>query len=163
MEAIFIGVRDSRPKRRTSPDNPYTIFTTGTDSPHPRYYVEFVDGQGVKRHTEVNSDVFEVFDNGELMDIRQMNEVDRHISQSTEENGIFQQESDDSLDDMLINKEMVQVLYHAMKSLGAIQMRRVKMYFYENMTYEEIAAHEGCDFHQVRKSVLSAIKKIRKI
>ena len=94
---------------------------------------------------------------------RQMNEVDRHISQSTEEDDIFQQGSDETLDDALIKKEMTQVLYHAMEYLGTVQMRRVKMYFYENMTYEEIAEIEGCDYHPVMKSIQSAIRKMRKI
>ncbi len=36
---------DPRPKRRKDRDNPYTIFSTGTGSDEPHYYLSFRDGR----------------------------------------------------------------------------------------------------------------------
>lgn len=35
--------KDLRPKRAKDKDNPYTIFTVGLNTEHPRYYLEFTD------------------------------------------------------------------------------------------------------------------------
>jgi len=46
--------------------------------------------------------------------------------------------------------------------LPEIQRRRLRAYFYEGLTYQEIAAREGVDHRAVMRSVSSAIKKLKK-
>ena len=42
-----------------------------------------------------------------------------------------------------------------------IQKRRLQMYFFDGLTYEEIAERERCSYQAVQKSVSAALKKIR--
>ena len=44
-----------------------------------------------------------------------------------------------------------------------IQRRRLIKYYFEEMTYEQIAQEEGCSFRRVAKSVKAAIENLKKI
>ena len=48
------------------------------------------------------------------------------------------------------------------KQLPEVQKRRLQMYFFDGLTYEEIAVREGCSYQAVQKSIAAALKKIRK-
>ena len=48
-----------------------------------------------------------------------------------------------------------------MGMLPEVQKRRIKMYFFEGMTYEEIAVRENCKHPAVVKSVKAALEKLR--
>ena len=45
---------DPRPKRRRDEDSPYEIYTAGINTAHPRFYLFFKDGGGVKRWMEID-------------------------------------------------------------------------------------------------------------
>ncbi len=49
--------KDPRPKRAKDKDNPYTIFTVGLNTEHPRYYLEFTDGQHKYHSLEISWEV----------------------------------------------------------------------------------------------------------
>ena len=70
--------KDPRPKRTRDKDNPYNIFTVGLNTDHPRYYLQFTDGQHRCHSLEISWEVFALFDRFELEDKRHLNEVDRH-------------------------------------------------------------------------------------
>ncbi|HIU03353.1 MAG TPA: sigma-70 region 4 domain-containing protein [Candidatus Onthocola gallistercoris] len=38
-------------------------------------------------------------------------------------------------------------------------MYRLQMYFFDGLTYEEIAVREGCSYQAVQKSIAAALKK----
>ena len=38
----------THPRRAKAKDNPYPIYTTGSDTGHPKYILEFTDGQRPK-------------------------------------------------------------------------------------------------------------------
>lgn len=54
-------------------------------------------------------------------------------------------------------------VHRAIDMLPKIQKRRIKMYFFDGMTYEEIAAEEGCKHPAVVKSVKAALEKLKNI
>ena len=67
--------KDPRPKRAKDKDNPYTIFTVGLNTEHPRYYLEFTDGQHKYHSLEISWEVFALFDRFELEDKRYLIEA----------------------------------------------------------------------------------------
>ena len=52
---------DPRPKRRRDEDSPYEIYTAGINTAHPRFYLFFKDGGGVKRWIEIDKALFDAF------------------------------------------------------------------------------------------------------
>ena len=53
-------------------------------------------------------------------------------------------------------------LHRAISELPEIQKRRLILYYFQGLTYEQIAEMEGCRYQSVQESILSAIKKLRK-
>lgn len=70
--------KGTHPRRAKAKDNPYTIYTTGSDTGHPKYILEFTDGQKRPQRLEIDQALYELFDEFELEDKRFLNEVDRH-------------------------------------------------------------------------------------
>lgn len=54
-------------------------------------------------------------------------------------------------------------VHNAIGMLPEVQKRRIKMYFFDGMTYEEIAAREKCKHPAVVKSVKAALDKLKNI
>mgnify|MGYP000345758035 CR=1 FL=1 len=73
---------DSRPKRRKSRDNPYTLFTVGMWEGSPRYYISFRTTNGDSICLEIAQEVYKEMDQFELDDLRYLNEVDNHYEHS---------------------------------------------------------------------------------
>lgn len=65
-------------------------------------------------------------------------------------------------EDDAINKYDLELLRESIDSLTAVQQRRIKLYFFEGLTFREIAAREGVSTKNVYKSVQEAMKKIKK-
>lgn len=64
------------PKRRKDKYNPYTL---GYDEVKETYTIEFVDNNKVFHKLEISTQLYEVFNEFELEEIRQMHKVERHI------------------------------------------------------------------------------------
>ena len=47
--------------------------------------------------------------------------------------------------------------------LPAIQKRRLVLYYFVGLTYEQIAEMESCSFQAIAKSVTTAEKKLKKL
>ncbi len=110
------GSADARPRRRRDRDNPYEIFSVGIETAHPRFYLAFTDGCGVRHCLEV-----------------------------------------------VLYRLQAEALRSAINELPEIQRRRLKLYYFEGLTYEEIAALEGCSHPAVMKSVSAALQRMKKI
>ena len=54
-------------------------------------------------------------------------------------------------------------LWRAIATLPETQRRRLVMYYFDGLTYEEIAEKEGCTHPAIIKSVKAAISKIKNI
>ena len=149
------------PKRRKDKYNPYTIGTTEDG----RRWLTFSDGQGNRHHFEISAAVFALFDSFELDDLSYLNEVDRHYEHS--------ELTEASLYDRAVNRpatveesalqsmEYAQ-LHRAISVLPEIQKRRLILYYFQGLTYEQIAGMEGCTKRAVKFSVDIAVEKLKK-
>ena len=152
-----------RPKRRKHKDNPYTLeFIEEKNS----YRVSFKDVKGKYRRVEVNKEIYQAFDRFELDDLSELNEFDNHIEHSeVYENNLNERSMDKPLgvdeivETMLINEE----LKKAINQLSEVQKRRIKMYYFEDMTLEDIARVEKTSHQAISKSIIKALAELRKI
>ena len=149
-----------RPKRRKNKDNPYTL--TIRDG---RYYVSFKDGQRIEREVELTEQQYLLFNEFELEDKKEANERERHYEQSeqTESSLYFRSErADEHMEDDILDSIEKDKLREAIQTLPKVQRRRVVMYFFEELTYDEIAVREGCTKMPVKRSINLALEKIKK-
>ena len=152
---------DKRPKRRKDKYNPYTLYTKAG-----RYYISFVDVNNILQKIEVSQEVFESFNKFELEDISQMNEYDRHLEHSeVDENTLYQKSvsSEQLLEEYFDKAQDAENLHMAINKLPDVQKRRLKKYYFEEKTFEEIALEEGCTYQCVQRSVYRAVTKIKNI
>lgn len=150
----------NHPKRRKDKYNPYTIYEKDG-----HYYILFKDGQAVPYKLEINKRLYDIFDSFELDDLAYLNELDRHIEQSevwesTLNTRAFHKV--EGIEEIVFKKIQIERLHRAIKSLPEIQRRRVWMYYFENMTYEQIAKKEGCTKMLVKRSIEIAIEHLKK-
>ena len=151
-----------RPKRRKSNDNPYTLnYCEETNI----YTISFKDGNGVLQKIEVSESIFKTFDRFELDDLSQMNEYDNHIEHSE----VFE----NTLNKRILHKpvdveEIVETnttnkqLKKAINCLTEVQKRRIKLYYFEDKTVEEIAKLEKTSHQAVSETIRKGIVNIRK-
>ena len=154
-------MEDIRPKRRKDKYNPYTIY-----SKEGHYYIEFRDRQRIQQNIEIEKTIYELFDHFELQDISQLNKVDRHIEHSElyeETLNMRSLHKQETTEEMAFYNIQTKVLYKYIRKLPEIQGRRLYLYYFCDMTYEQIADMEGCKHPAVMKSVKVAIKKLKKI
>jgi RNA polymerase sigma-70 factor (ECF subfamily) len=71
-------------------------------------------------------------------------------------------ESPRGFEDELIDKLTMEELPDALAKLPEIQRRRVRAYYYEGLTYREIAAREGVNHTKIAKSVDATLGNLKK-
>ena len=128
-----------RPKRRKYKDNPYTLNYIEEKN---IYMVSFKDGKGNIQKVEVSKEVYKAFDNFELQDLAELNEYDRHIEHSEIfENNLETRAKDKplSLEDSIIRKATYDELMRAIKQLPKIQQKRIKLYYFDELSTKEIS------------------------
>ena len=67
-----------------------------------------------------------------------------------------------NLDEMVLRNRECELLHKAISKLPEVQKRRLLLYFFGDMTYEQIAKMEGCTKRAVKFSVDIAIEKLKK-
>lgn len=150
---------EKRPKRRKDKYNPYTL-TEKED----KHFLSFRDGQGVLRELQITKELFEVLNRFELDDLSILNEWDRHIEhfeqteQSLNRRAFFKAES---VEETVLRSIEYEQLHRAISKLSETQRRRLVLYYFEGLTYEQIARIEGCTIMPVKRSIDSAIKKLK--
>ena len=155
---------DPRPKRRRDKDNPYMIFTTDGNTANPHYYLAFTDGSGAEQCVEIDKPLFDVFDRFELDDISFMNEVDRHYEQSEQTDQSLNRRTaqpQKSVEETVFQRVEIKTLRQAIAKLPEKQRRRLVLYYFCDLTYEQIAEMEGCTFQAIAKSVAVAEKTLK--
>ncbi|MBR4959432.1 MAG: sigma-70 family RNA polymerase sigma factor [Clostridia bacterium] len=166
MDNNYLPDADPRPKRRRDKDNPYELFTIGIATDHPRYFVKFTDGQNQKHCEEVSKELYELLDSFALEDVSYMNECDRHrVKEMMSENMIHQcaAEPVEPLQEQIEVAYDIERLHKAISMLSSVQQRRIQMYYFADMTYEEIAEMECCTAPSARESIIGARKKLMNI
>lgn len=153
----------NRPKRRKGKDNPYTLLY---DEINNTYFVVFKDGEKNKHLIKVEKEIFELMNKFELNDLSTMNEYDNHIEHSEVfENTLNKRmlhkppEIDEIVERNFANRE----LRKAINMLSDVQRRRIKLYYFENKTVEEIAQIENTTHQAISKTIRKGIQDLRKI
>ena len=151
----------NHPKRRKDKYNPYTIGTTEDG----RHWLTFSDGQGNRHHVEISAAVFTLFDSFELDDLSYLNEVDRHYEQSElTEASLYDRavHRPATVEESALQSMEYAQLHRAISVLPEIQKRRLILYYFQGLTYEQIAGMEGCTKRAVKFSVDIAVEKLKK-
>lgn len=150
-------------KRNKSKDNPYTLFY---DKTQEIYQVEFVDNLNKLHVIEITEEIYKAFDKFELEDISQIHKFRKHIEHSEiYEETLYKRMMKNSipLEEEVENKLLMEELKKAIDQLSEVQKKRVKLYYFEDMTVEEIADLEGTTHQAISKSVRKAVEEIKKI
>ena len=165
MDTKYPNNIDPRPKRRKDKDNPYEIFTVGIETDNPHFYISFTDGQGVKVCMEIEKKLYELFDKYELEDLSFLNEQDRHYYLRSDNDESFEErcaDESESVEDAVITEMRNEALRKAIAGLPEVQRRRLLLYYFEGMSYEEIAQKEKCTVMPIKRSIDRAKEKIKK-
>lgn len=151
---------EHHPKRRKDKYNPYTIKEQSGC-----YFLSFQDGQSVPHELEIQKALYDLFNAFELRDLSYLNQVDRHIEQSElTEAALYQRAflAPDSTEETALDSIENELLHRVIDKLPETQRRRLLLYYFGELTYEQIAMMEGCTFQAVAKSVNTAEKTIKK-
>ena len=152
-----------RPKRRKYKDNPYTLnYCEERDI----YIISFKDSKGIFQNVEVTETIYKAFDRFELDDLSEMNEFDNHIEHSEVfENNLNDRAMDKpiSLEDEVIRKSTFDELKKAIEMLPEVQKRRIKKYYFEDKTEQQIADEENATHQSVHIILERAIENLKKI
>lgn len=150
------------PKRRKHKCNPYTLkYNEKNDT----YTVTFKDGEGVTQCVAITKEIYNAMDKFELEDLSELNEYDNHIEHS--------EVYEITLNTRAINKplpidEVVEKniesikLKKAINHLSEIQRKRIKLYYFEDKTVEEIAKIDNTTHQAVSKSIRKSVEEIKK-
>lgn len=151
---------EKHPNRKKDKHNPYTLMIV-----EGRYYLSFKDGRGVMQNIEIDKVLYELFNRFELEDISYLNRVSRHIEHSelTEaslnDRAFYKAES---LEETVSRSIEYELLHKAISKLPETQRRRLLLYFFGKLSYEQIAKLEGCKYQAVQGSIYAAIKTLKK-
>lgn len=151
---------DRHPKRRKDKYNPYTLSVIDG-----KCYLSFKDGQGVPHRLELDVKFYAMFDRFELDDLSFLNEQERHLDWTDLNEELLNRrvpENQASVEDAVCESLRIQALREGVNRLPETQKRRLQMYFFDGLTYEEIAAREGCTVMPVKRSIDRAVEKIKK-
>ena len=152
-----------RPKWRKHRDNPYTLNYIESKN---IYTVSFKDVKGKLQEVEINKEIYKALDRFELDDLSEMNEYDNHIEHSEIfENNLESRAKDKSilLEDMIIQKITFEKLKEAINLLPEVQRRRIKKYYFDEKTEQEIADEENATHQSVHIILERALKNLKKI
>ena len=155
-------MENNSPKRRKSKDNPYVINHNEVNNT----YIVVFNCNNKKEQVKVSKEVYDAFNDFELTDLKQMNEVDRHydLNEITDEY-IYHKSNlkSDSIEDIVEKNIMSEKLHIAINELSESQKRRILKYFYEEKSEQEIAKNEGVSQQSVHIGIERAIENLKEI
>lgn len=148
------------PKRRKDKYNPYSICEL-----NGYYYIEFKDGEKKLQKMKISKELYEAFSSFELRDISYLHKWDKYIEHSEvtdirRDNASNQ--TTESVEAIVLRNMEIDALHRAIQKLTEVQKRRVLLYFFEDMTYDQIAVIEGCTKMPVKRSIDQALQKLKK-
>lgn len=153
-------MNEKHPNRKKDKHNPYTLMIV-----EGRYYLSFKDGRGIMQNIEIDKVLYDLFNRFELEDISYLNRVSRPIehselTESSLNDRAFYKE--ESLEETVSRSMEYEQLHKAISKLPETQKRRLRLYFFGELTYEQIAELEGCTKRAVKFSIDLAIEKLKK-
>lgn len=126
----------------------------------------YKDAVGETEYTYVSHEVYEALADlfrreahaEEMRDLRHLT-AGGYIEGETEEQMAGEAET---LEDMVIRRMELEILQKAVQSLTQVQRERLHLYFFEGLTFRQIAERTGVSDMSVRESVEMSLKKIKK-
>ncbi len=155
---------DPRPKRRRAKDNPYELYTVGIHTNQPRFYIAFTDCEGIHRELEIDKALFETLNRFELDDLSFLNEVDNHYEHSELTEASLNARAfcqPVTVEEIALQHFQNEQLHTAIAQLPEKQRARLILYYFGELTYEQIAEMEGCKYQTVQESIYAALKKLK--
>lgn len=146
-------------KRRKDKYNPYSLYERGEVK-----YLSFIDVNGCHHEFEVSQELYDLFNEFELIDLSYLNVWDRHIEHSVIwENNLCERAIIEikSVDELVIEKIQKDDLHRAISRLSEIQRRRVILHFFEGLTYAQIAIQEQCSKVAVKYTIDNALRQLK--
>ncbi len=125
----------------------------------------YKDAIGETEYTYVTKEVYEALTEtfrkeAHAQEMRDLRHVTREgYTEGETEDLAF--DSGESLEDMVIRQMELETLQKAMQSLTEVQRERLHLYFFEGLTYRQIAEKKGVGEKNVRESIAGALKKIK--
>ena len=151
---------EKHPNRKKDKYNPYTLIISDG-----HYYLSFKDGRGELQTIEIDEVLYGLFNRFELEDISHLNKLSRHIEHSELTESSLNDRAfckPESIEEEVSRNIEYELLHRSIAKLPEVQRRRLLLYFFGEMTYEQIAALEGCTKRAVKFSVDIAIEKLKK-
>lgn len=151
---------EKHPNRKKDKHNPYTLTIV-----NGRYYLSFKDGRGMLQTIEIDKVLYGLFNRFELEDISYLNKVSRHIEHSELTEATLNDRAfykPETIEDAVSRSMEYELLHRAIAKLPEVQRRRLLLYFFGELTYEQIAELEGCTKRAVKFSVDIAIEKLKR-
>lgn len=151
---------EKHPNRKKDKHNPYTLTIV-----NGRYYLSFKDGRGMLQTIEIDKVLYGLFNRFELEDISYLNKVSRHIEHSELTEATLNDRAfykPETVEDAVSRSMEYELLHRAIAKLPEVQRRRLLLYFFGELTYEQIAELEGCTKRAVKFSVDIAIEKLKR-
>ena len=148
------------PNRKKDKYNPYTLVISDG-----HYYLSFKDSRGELQTMEIDEVLYGLFNRFELEDISHLNKLSRHIEHSELTDASLNDRAfckPESIEEEVSRNIEYELLHRSIAKLPEVQRRRLLLYFFGEMTYEQIAALEGCTKRAVKFSVDIAIEKLKK-
>ena len=145
-------------------NNPYTLLIDDNGE-EKCYFAVFTDGAGKIVTTEISHELASLMF-GEFVRYERMlkRRDERYLEQSALTDETLSKRAkrkECSLEDAICQSFENEQLYRAIDSLPEIQKRRLKLYYFENMTFEQIGELEGCRKIAVKFSVERAKEKLK--
>lgn len=148
---------DKRPIRRKFKDNPYTLESIEKKE---IYIISFKDGKGNLHSINVDKAVFNVFDESEKYENSYIKTNSKRLIKTEVDIENFKDNT--SVENEAINSIRIKELKKAIETLPDIQKNRLKKYYFEEKTLEEIANEEHCTKRAVKFTLDIALEKISK-
>lgn len=139
----------------------YIVYT----NEYNKHIAMFRDANNVIQEVEISDIIKDALINEKRKEKRQKNEFDRHIEHSiVYENKLNSRVMDKPIDleDEVIKKTLIKEIKSELNKLPEVQKERIKKYFFENKTYDEIAKDEGVNKTSVMRAINNGLEKILK-
>ena len=115
------------------------------------------------QNIEIEKVLYDLFNCFELEDISYLNRVSRHIEHSElTENSLNDRAfyKEESLEETVSRSMEYEQLHKAISKLPETQKRRLLLYFFGELNYEQIAEFEGCTISGYSKLYLCGNQKL---
>ena len=146
------------PKRKKAKDNNYILIKN-----EKGYFVIILGSDNTC--IQIDEEIYNLLNLFELEDISYLNKVSRHyehILLSETNLNVRTSKQVISIEDEIIKKQEYAILYEAINTLSKKQKRRLIMYYFQELTYQEIADIEHCKHTAIIKSIRGAQSQIKK-